>query len=77
MSPDTLEHRFLTEDVSCTLVPASELATKAGIDTPVLNSVITLASVLAGDDLRRSGRTLAKLGIAHLDAEGIKEMIQA
>ena len=75
ISPDELDHRFLTEDVSCTLVPASELAAKAGVDVPVMNSVITLASVLAGQDLKANGRNLKRLGIAQLDADSIRAQL--
>lgn len=77
MSPNALNHRFLKEDVSCTLVPASELAAKAEISVPVLDSVITFASVLAGEDLRNSGRTLNKLGLSHMDADSIKAYISS
>lgn len=77
MSPTSLNHRFLREDVSSTLVPASELAKKACVDTPILNSVIAMASVLLGENLKEDGRTLDKLGLDQLDAGQIKQLIMS
>ncbi|MCA9667055.1 MAG: NAD/NADP octopine/nopaline dehydrogenase family protein [Myxococcales bacterium] len=61
-APTTLEHRFLREDVGCSLVPLSQLASVAGVPTPTIDAVVHLASVLLGDDLRASGRTLERVG---------------
>lgn len=66
LAPTTLDHRFLIEDVTCTLIPAQELALVAGIKTPVIDAVITLASVLTGIDSRSKGRTLSRLGLDNL-----------
>ncbi len=76
-SPSGLDHRFLYEDVSSTLVPASELAAKAGIAVPVLESIITFTSVLAGEDFRTSGRTLSRLGLKHMTSQDIFAQISA
>ncbi len=63
MGPDSLQHRFLHEDICSTLVPASSLAKLAGIETPVINGLISIASALTGKDLRSEGRSLALLGL--------------
>lgn len=42
-APNKLNHRYLKEDVSCTLVPMHYLAKLAGIETPVADSVVTFA----------------------------------
>jgi opine dehydrogenase len=73
LAPRELNHRYLVEDVACTLVPLSELAQKSGIKTPMVDAVITLASVLSGRQLRESGRTLQDLGWA---SWGQKEVIK-
>lgn len=72
-APRELNHRYLVEDVSCTLVPLSELAQKAGLKTPMVDAVITLASVLSGLELRERGRRLGDLG---LESMGQKEVMQ-
>lgn len=76
-SPLSLEHRFLTEDVACTLIPAREFAELAGIRTPVIDAVITFASILTGRDFREKGRTLAKLGLDGTDYRSLKDMLNS
>ena len=57
-SPSSMEHRYLTEDVPYLLVPAFETGRKLGIAMPVTESVIRLASAIAGEDYLSTGRTL-------------------
>ncbi|MBY0358615.1 MAG: NAD/NADP octopine/nopaline dehydrogenase family protein [Candidatus Obscuribacterales bacterium] len=76
-SPPRLEHRFLFEDVTCTLVPASQFARLAGFETPVIDAIITFASILTGREMRLEGRTLAKLGLSDLDFEAVKSRLNA
>jgi hypothetical protein len=73
LAPKTLSHRYLEEDVSCTLLPLQQLAQKANIATPMVDAVITLASLLSGKNLRATGRTLQRLG---WDGLSRKEIIQ-
>lgn len=74
-APDSLDHRFLHEDVSSTLVPMIELADRADVEIPMTEAVVTFASVLAGRDYRRTGRTLDRLGWAELSRDGIMATI--
>ena len=46
----SLDNRYLTEDVGYTLVLFTELARLAGVPTPTMDAVITIASVLLGRD---------------------------
>lgn len=75
-SPDTLDHRFLREDVGWTLVPVQALARKAGVDTPTIDSVVHLASLLLGEDLKETGRTLETLGWKELSPQQIREQVE-
>lgn len=61
--PDTLQHRFLHEDICSTLVPAQELAQLASIKTPMIDSLISIMSVVTQRDLRKEGRNLASYGL--------------
>jgi len=61
-APTSLDHRYLKEDVSCTLVPMQQLAHKARLELPVVSSIVQMACDLTGEDLVRHGRTLARLG---------------
>jgi opine dehydrogenase len=71
LAPKTLDHRYMQEDVACTLVPLRELARKAGIDTPMADAVVNVASVLAGQDFRTAGRHLGRLGWDGLSSKEI------
>jgi opine dehydrogenase len=62
-----LDHRYLTEDVGYGLVFLTDLARHLGVRTPVMDSVIAVASVVLARDFRGEGRrTLATLGLADL-----------
>jgi opine dehydrogenase len=76
VAPDTLNHRYLTEDVPNTLVPLFGMARVAGLPTPMLDSVVHMASVLCGEDFRSNGRTLARLGWDGLDVGGIVDWMR-
>lgn len=59
-----LDHRYLNEDVGYGLVLMSELGAYLGVQTPLMDSVIELASCVMGRDYRAEGaRTLEKLGL--------------
>ncbi len=58
VSPDSLVHRFLTEDVPYGLVPMESLCSLARTPHDTTTALIQLASVLVGEDLRSVGRTL-------------------
>lgn len=77
MAPQTLQHRFLHEDICCTLVPARLLAALAGIKTPVIDAIISIASVLTQKDLSLEGRDLASLGFAGMNYEDVYRYINA
>jgi len=63
-SPPALAHRYIFEDVGYGLVPMTELAGLGGVATPVMDALITIASTALSVDLRDSGLTLEKMGIA-------------
>ncbi|HEY6887762.1 MAG TPA: NAD/NADP octopine/nopaline dehydrogenase family protein [Solirubrobacter sp.] len=66
---DRLEHRYLTEDVGFSLVFLADLAAHVDVPTPVIDSVITITSVVLGRDLRAGAvRTVATLGLDGLSA---------
>ncbi|WP_020006737.1 NAD/NADP-dependent octopine/nopaline dehydrogenase family protein [Salinicoccus albus] len=61
--PADLADRYVTEDVSNGLVLWASIGDAAGVETPVMDSVITLAGVLLNRDFFQQGVTLSKLGI--------------
>lgn len=74
--PNDLAGRYLTEDAPCSLVAMANIARAIGIDTPIMNSVVELASVLRDESYWETGRTLDKLGIHGMNIEEIKAFLQ-
>lgn len=72
-SPDDLNHRYVSEEIPYSLVPAAEIASLAGMKTPGMDCIIELASMSNGVDYRKEGRSLEKLGLKGI---GIKELMQ-
>ncbi|MBX9686606.1 MAG: NAD/NADP octopine/nopaline dehydrogenase family protein [Candidatus Obscuribacterales bacterium] len=66
LGPDSLEHRFLHEDLCSTLVPAHYLAQLAGIETPVINGLVSIISAITRKNLLAEGRNLTSLGLQQL-----------
>jgi len=72
MAPRTLQVRYLTEDVPTSLVPIASIGKKYGVDTPVMNSLIELASILNGCNYWEEGRTVENLGIENLSLKELR-----
>jgi hypothetical protein len=52
------------------------LAQLAGLRTPMVDSVISMATVVGGVDFLTTGRTLERLGWDHYGADEIREWLQ-
>jgi opine dehydrogenase len=67
-----LDHRYLTEDVGYSLVFLCDLARRLEVETPVMEAVTTIASVVLARDFRaEAARTVAGLGLDGLSREAI------
>ena len=67
-----LDHRYLNEDVGYGLVFMSGLGRQLGVETPTMDAVIHLASVLMGRAYATEAiRTPTSLGISDLSAEAL------
>lgn len=65
-----LDHRYLHEDVGYGLVFMSRLGRQVGVETPTMDAVIHLASVLMGRDyVAEAPRTPGSLGIGDLSID--------
>lgn len=62
-SPNKLKTRYFTEDVPTGLVPLSSLGTILNINTPTIDSIIHLSSILCGIDFWQRGRTIESLNL--------------
>jgi len=74
-APPALDHRYLWEDIVAGVVPMVSLGRAIGCPLPVLEAVLTLAGVLLGRDLVAQGRSAERLGLAGLDAAGIRRRV--
>lgn len=62
-APGTIFTRQLTEDIPTGVLPIMELGRAAGVDTPLLSSMLDVIEALLGQDLHTNGRTLKNLGL--------------
>lgn len=67
--PFSIHNRYITEDVPVGCHVYHELGKKFGVDTRVVDSMITLGSAMTGTDFYKEGMTLEDLGIAHMTRE--------
>ena len=67
-----LDNRYLTEDVGYSLVFLADLARRVDVETPTMDALITLASVVLARDFRaEAARTLATLGLDDMSASDL------
>ncbi len=64
-----MQHRFVTEAVPYGMVLRSSAARRAGVQTPVTDSVTNLFSAINGVDYFQTGRTLDSLGFEGMGVE--------
>ena len=69
VGPDSIEHRYFTEDIPVGTVVRYHLAQKFGVEVPIIESLIRLGSVTCNQDFLKEGISLKELGIEDLDRE--------
>jgi opine dehydrogenase len=74
-SPGSLQGRYITEDLPYGLVPIASIGDLTHTSTPVIKSLIVLASILNQVDYWKEGRTLEKLGVANLSLSELLNFI--
>ena len=67
--PNDINYRYLTEDIPIALVCWASIADQLGIETPIMDAVITLVGVAHDTDWFKNGRTAEVLGISGRNAE--------
>jgi opine dehydrogenase len=76
-APASLDHRYLHEDVGQGLVPWAALGDVVGVDTPTMDDLIVLASVVSGRDYARTGLTLERLGLEGVKLETFETFLES
>jgi opine dehydrogenase len=74
--PEGLKTRYITEDVPYALVLAASIGDEVGVETPVIDGLIAITSVMLGQDFRAEGRTLAGLGLAGGGVDGLRRFAE-
>ncbi len=75
MAPKTLLHRYITEDVPMSLVPIASLGKFCEVETPAIDAVILLASILHGKNYWQCGRTVEKMGLEGMTLKDLQSFI--
>lgn len=70
-APSTLAHRYIYEDVPMSLVPMVSMGKLTGVNTPILRSLIHLASAMSSQDFWEVGRTVDNIGLV---GKSVKEI---
>jgi opine dehydrogenase len=74
--PFSVDTRYITEDIPIGCHVYHELGKKFGAKTPVIDSMITMASAMLDRDFYKEGLTLDDLGIGHMNKEEILDYLQ-
>lgn len=74
-APENLDTRYIFEDVPQSLVPIRDMAMYLKIETPTINSMIHLASILHNKDYDEDGRKVADMGLEGFSIEEIKAFV--
>jgi opine dehydrogenase len=70
------EHRYMREDLRLGLSFLVSVAELAGVATPLAFSFLALGGAICGEDFLEGGRTLASLGLGHLDRDELQALLR-
>jgi len=65
----------MREDVALGLSFLASAGELAGVSTPITAAFLTIGAAICGEDFTRTGRTLAGLGLGHLDRAQLKRLL--
>ena len=73
---DLQRHRYMREDLAIGLVFYATLGLWAGVDMPISNGLIAIASAVVGENLLEGPRSWAGLGLSKLNREELTSFLQ-
>ncbi|AFK05904.1 glycerol-3-phosphate dehydrogenase [Mesotoga prima MesG1.Ag.4.2] len=76
MAPISIENRYIMEDVPMSLVPMSCFGRELGVDTRVMDSIISIAGAVMGRDFWKEGRNLVSLGVDEMSVEELTRYVE-
>ncbi len=74
--PDSLETRYLSEDIPMGLVPLAAIGTHLNVPIERMQTIIKLGEFILGKDLTTNGRTLEKIGLSKMSAAAIRRFVE-
>jgi opine dehydrogenase len=75
-APPTLNHRYIFEDVPCSLVPIACIGQQYGVETGAMNALIAIANLAHGTDYWHRGRTLDRLGVRGMSVTELHHYVE-
>lgn len=75
-APNSLQHRYITEDIPYGLVTFASLGEYLGISTPTIDLMIELAHLIFGIDFWTNGMTLSKLGLNRMGSADLNRFME-
>lgn len=73
--PKSLDHRYVHEDAGHGLVAWASWGDLVGVDTPTMDSLIHIGSVVNGRDYFRDGLTLERMGLGDVRGEELEAFL--
>lgn len=73
-APMGLNIRYIYEDVPYSLVPMASIARTLNIETPTIDLMIDLASLVTGKNFHLTGRNISKLGLEGFSVDEMHEI---
>jgi opine dehydrogenase len=70
------EHRYMLEDTRIGLSFLNSVAALAGVPMPLAHAFLSIGGAICGEDFMQTGRTLASLGLAHLDRRALQDLLR-
>lgn len=74
-APDSIDSRYLTEDLPFGLTPWSSIGRQWAIPTPTVDAVIRIASIMLEKDYFTEGLTAETLGIEGMSPEELRKSV--
>ena len=74
--PDSLENRYVTEDVPYGLVAWASLGRALEVPTPIMDALINIGGAVMGKDCWAEGRNLECMGLKGLSAPQIRDYLE-
>ena len=69
------QHRYMLEDVRIGLSFLVSVGELAAVPTPLARAFLAIGGAICGEDLLRTGRTLASLGLGDLDRAALQQLL--